>query len=131
MFKAKTIMTKGVLTVTEQTPAYEAMRMLVENNITGLPVVSPEGDLAGMVTEKDMLGLLYNPGQEPATVGQMMSRDVVSFDENADLADVCECLIDHSFRRVPILANGKLAGIVSRSDIIKFILSARKGKAGA
>jgi CBS domain-containing protein len=57
-----------------------------------------------------------------------MTRDVKCFEEDDSLTDVCECLIDSPFRRVPILSGGKLVGIVSRADIIKFILRIRRGK---
>lgn len=126
MFKAKSAMTETTITVNEDTPVYEAMRLLVQNGITGLPVVSDDMQLLGMVSEKDMLRLLYEERLEKATVSDFMTREVVSFDENADLIDVCECLINNSFRRVPITSGGKIAGIISRADIIKYILTIRK-----
>ena len=128
MFKASSIMTKDVLTVSEGTPIHEAMRILVDNNVTGLPVVSEDMRLVGMISEKDMLNSLYNEHIQDALVKEVMTRDIVTFDENDDLADVCECLIENNFRRVPILSEGKLAGIVSRRDIIKFILKLRRRK---
>lgn len=79
-----------------------------------------------MVSEKDMLKLLYNPEAEPSSAAEIMTRKVVSFDENDDLFDVCECLINNNFRRVPIVSKGKLVGVISRRDIIKFILKLRK-----
>ena len=73
-----------------------------------------------------MLKLLYETRIQDASVAEVMTREVVSFDENDDVIDVCECLIDNHFRRVPILSEGRLAGIISRRDIIKFILKLRK-----
>ena len=126
MFTANSVMTKDVITVSQNTPVYEAMRVLVENRITGLPVVSDDMSLLGMVSEKDMLKLLYETHIQDAPVAEVMTREVVSFDENDDVIDVCECLIDNHFRRIPILSEGRLAGIISRRDIIKFILKLRK-----
>jgi CBS domain-containing protein len=54
-----------------------------------------------------------------------MTDDVISFSEDTPLYDICECLINNGFRRIPILRDGKIAGIISRSDIIKFILKVR------
>ena len=51
-----------------------------------------------------------------------MTEDVVSFDVKDDLIEICECLIQNDFRRVPIVADGRLVGIISRKDIIKYIL---------
>lgn len=51
-----------------------------------------------------------------------MSTNVISFDVNTGLIDLCDCLIENNFRRVPITEDGKLLGIVSRSDVIRAIL---------
>jgi len=126
MLRAKIAMTTDVITVKRDTPIYEAVEILIKNNISGLPVVDDEGVLIGVVTEKDMLELLYNPNSEYGTVEEFMTEDVTAFDENDNLIDVCECLIKYNFRRVPILSNGKLSGIISRRDIIKFTLELRK-----
>ena len=121
MFKAKDIMQTNVLSVTKDTPVREAINMIVENSITGLPVVDIEMHLVGIVSEKDVLKLLYNLGASEGYVEDYMTRCVVSFDVDDDLLDVCESLIQNGFRRVPILAGGKLAGIISRRDIISHI----------
>ena len=55
-----------------------------------------------------------------------MIRDSTTFNEEDDLFDIYECLMENSFRRVPILSEGKLRGLISRRDIIKFILKLRK-----
>lgn len=128
MFKAKLIMTRDVCTVHEDTPVYEAMRVLVDKGVTGLPVVDDDMCLLGIVSEKDMLRLLWETREKHGTVGHVMTRETVTFDESTEVSEVCECLIANSFRRVPILADGKLVGIVSRSDIIKFILDLREKK---
>ena len=126
MFKATETMTRDLITVTEETPVYDAMKILVDSSITGLPVVSSDNHLLGMVSEKDMLSLLYGTGNKYSLVSEVMTREIVSFDENDDLIDICECLIKNHFRRVPILSGSKLVGVISRRDIIKFILSLRK-----
>jgi CBS domain-containing protein len=126
MFKASKIMTRSLVTVRENTSIQEAMNILVDNNIAGLPVVTEDMRLLGIVSEKDMLSLLYKPqSKKPKLVSEVMTRDVVHFNESDDLFDICECLIENKFRRVPILAEGKLAGIISRRDIIKFIIKLR------
>ncbi|MGA1868928.1 MAG: HPP family protein [bacterium] len=122
MFKAKDIMTKEVITVREETPICEAIKLLAEKNITGLPVITDDKRLVGIITEKDMMKLMYDPDIEYCHVGDLMTTAVVSFDENDNLQDVCMELMENNFRRVPILSKGKLVGIISRSDIIKFIL---------
>ncbi len=126
MFPAKKIMTTDVVTVDEHTPVYAAIRLLVEHNITGLPVIDGEHHLVGIISEKDLLGALYNSRIRESTVGAMMTREVTTFREDSDLIDICEAMIAGNFRRVPIVNKGKLVGLVSRRDIIKFILHLRQ-----
>jgi CBS domain-containing protein len=125
MFKARTVMTTEPITVHKNTDIYEAIRAMVENNITGLPVVNDDLTLAGIITEKDVLRLLYNMEDKPGQVEDFMTEEVVAFDQEDNLVDITECLIENSFRRVPILEDGKVVGIVSRKDIIGYILKLR------
>ncbi len=121
MFKAKEIMRTNVLSVTKDSPIQKAVDMLVENGITGLPVVDIETKLVGIISEKDVLKLLYNLDTNEGYVEDYMTRCVVSFDVENDLLEICESLIENGFRRVPILSDGKLVGIISRRDIISHI----------
>ena len=125
MFKASTIMTTNLICVNKQTDIYKAIESMVENNITGLPVVNEDMSLAGIISEKDVLSLLYNMEDHPDTVEHYMTHDPICFDADDSLIDIAECFIKHHFRRVPILSNGKLAGIISRKDIIAYILKLR------
>ena len=125
MFKAKTIMSTKVITVKRQTAVYDAIRTLVENNVTGLPVINDDMTIAGIITEKDVLRLLYTTDHKSEKVEDFMTKGVVSFNEDDNLVDITECLIKNSFRRVPITSGGKLVGIISRKDIIGYILKLR------
>ena len=122
MFETKAIMQTSVITVKTQTPIYEAIEVLVENDITGLPVVNDDMTLVGIISEKDVLNLLSDLKDNSAKVEDFMTKQVVAFDQDEDLIAICECLIKNHFRRVPILSEGKLVGIISRRDIIKYIL---------
>jgi CBS domain-containing protein len=122
MNEIKAIMTTDIITVGQRTPIYDALEILLENDITGLPVVNDDMTLVGIITEKDILKLLSVLEDDSATVEDFMAKEVISFDEQEDLIAVCECLINNDFRRVPILKDGKLTGIISRKDIIKYIL---------
>lgn len=123
MFEAEAIMTTDVVTVGRETPVYSAVEMLLESGVTGLPVVADDMTLVGVITEKDVLTLLSEATDESATVEKFMTRDVISFETDTDLIEICECLIHSNFRRVPIVLQGKLVGIISRKDLIKYILA--------
>jgi CBS domain-containing protein len=127
MTTAKELMNTSVITIGQDEDIYEAMRMMALNNITGLPVVNDEGTLVGIITEKDILVLLCNRLEEAGTgdqgekVGQFMTRHVVCFSPEDNLRDIAESLSTNNFRRVPILDGGKLVGIISRRDVIRYI----------
>ena len=123
MFKAKDIMTRPVVTTQPDMPIYDAIRLLANRNITGLPVVDEDLNLVGILSEKDVLKTLYDTDDSPElTVADFMSTETVVFDEDTNIIELCDCLIGNSFRRVPITKDGKLEGIASRRDIIKTIL---------
>ncbi len=126
MLEAKTVMTTDLITVNRQTGIYDAIKILVKNNITGLPVVDDNMTLVGLVTEKDVLKLLYNIEDRPGKVEDFMTTDIVSFDAEDSLVDICEAFMKSHFRRVPIVSKGKLVGIISRKDIISYIVELRQ-----
>ena len=125
MTTARDIMKTNVLAVAMEADIYEAIRIMVANNVTGLPVIDREGLLVGIVTEKDVLTLLYNIEDHPGQVADFMTPDVVAFAQDTDLVAIAESLCKNHFRRVPILDQGKLVGIVSRKDVIRHIKEAR------
>jgi CBS domain-containing protein len=123
-------MSRKIMTVTEDANIRHVMRLLSENQVTGLPVVSEDMALLGIVTEKDILKeLLYGKDVKSKTAGDLMTADIVSFDEDEDLMTIFRTLVEDNFRRVPILSDGKLTGIISRRDIINFIASRSNGSA--
>ena len=119
-------MKTNVITVKKDAPVYNAIELLLNNNITGLPVVDDDDNLVGIITEKDVIKLLYANIEEDSKVEQFMTKDVVVFDESDNLTDVTECFTRNHFRRVPILKNGKIVGILSKKDIIAYILKIKK-----
>jgi CBS domain-containing protein len=123
MLEAKDIMTKQVVCIRKDTPIFEAIRMMVNNNITGIPVVDDDSTLVGMLSEQDVLRLLHTYDDEKdRTVNDFMTQPAIHFEENEPLLDICYCLRDNSIRRVPITLNGKVTGVISRSDILRRIL---------
>jgi len=121
MVKASTIMKTDVITVTKGEDICEAIRIMVLNNITGLPVVNDDGTVAGIITEKDVLKLLHAGPDKGGTVEEFMTTNVVCFEQDASLTDIADCLMMNRFRRVPIVHQNKLVGIISRTDIIRYI----------
>jgi len=132
MLKAKDIMTEEVISVKKDTPIFEAIELLAKNSITGIPVVEDDMTLVGILTEKDVLGLFYAlKDAENKTVNDFMTQPAVYFNENESLLDVCDCLINNPFRRVPVTSKNKVIGIISRQDFVEYILQLRCERAGA
>jgi len=125
--RAKDLMTKEVIHVKKDASVFEAMELMTNNNIAGLPVVEDDMTLVGIVTEKDLLKLFYECERaQNCVVGDFMTYTVIYFDENDSLLDICDCLIVNDFRRVPVTSNGKVVGIISRPDVIQSILKTKK-----
>jgi CBS domain-containing protein len=130
MLRAKDVMSTDVVSVKEDDPIFEAVKLLVENNISGLPVVDDDMTLTGILSEKDLVNLFYE--QEYAdgkTVSDYMTHPAVSFDDNNALINVCNFLVKNIFRRVPVTSGGKLVGIISIQDILKSVLKLRQQQA--
>ena len=127
MLSAQNIMTKEVLVVHPATPLLQAMEILVEKQISGLPVVDDEGNIVGVISEKDFLQLLMSDMiTSKEIVGDYMSADVQFFTPQDSVIKICEFFMNMNVRRVPIVENGKVVGVISRRDIINLILKSVK-----
>jgi len=127
MLKAKHIMTKNIIYVKKDTPIYQCLELMAEHKISGIPVVEDNMSLVGVISEKDVLHLLYaDKDQEEKTVNDFMTQPVIYFDENKNLSEICNFLAKYIFRRVLVTSNAKLVGIISRGDIIAHIVKAKK-----
>ena len=127
MLKAKDIMTKDVISVKKDTPIYQCLELMAKHKNTDIPVVEEDMSLVGIISEKDVLHLLYaDKDQEEKTVSEFMTQFAIYFDESESLLDVCKFLGKNIFRIVPITSKGKLVGIIDRGDIIAHIVKAKK-----
>ena len=128
MLTAGDFMTKKVISVTKDTPIYDALVLLRKNDITGMPVIEDDMTLVGVITEKDALKLFFADGDDQnKTVEFFMTQPAVSFGMSESLESVCDALMAKYFRRVPVVSTkGKLVGIISRPDIIDYIITQRQ-----
>jgi len=123
MLKAKDIMTKKVVCIKKDILAVEAIRLMAKNNISGITVVEDDMTLVGIISEQDVLRLFHTyEDEKDRIVNDFMTQPAIHFEEDEFLLDVCYCLRDNSIRRVPVTSNGKVVGVISRSDILKCIL---------
>ena len=132
MLKARDIMSTDVISVKKDDPIFDAVKLLMENNISGLPVVEDDMTLVGILSEKDAVDLFYESEKaENKTVNDYMTEPAVHFEENSALVNICDFLVKNIFRRVPITSNGKLVGIISVQDVLNSVLQLRQEKVGS
>ena len=133
------IMTRDVITVSPTTPIQEAARLMVEHRVSGLPVIDGE-ELVGIVSDGDLIVRQRRQRQTPwwhaffadsealarqyrreigSTVGEVMTRPVITISPAWDIAMAASILDARSIRRLPVVRDGRLVGIVSRADLIR------------
>jgi CBS domain-containing protein len=115
---ARDVMQCGVVSIDKYESVQKAVLTLIERNISGLPVTH-EGRIVGMLSEKDLLELLYEASYLPGLVEEYMTTDVTSFGVEDKLSDIQQHLVENTFRRVPILYQDKIAGIITRADLVR------------
>lgn len=113
------IMTRDVITVPTTMPVKDVAQLLAERKITGLPVVDGDGRVVGVISELDIISRQGN------SAADIMSAQVISATEETDAEEVAHLFTSRRIRRVPILADGKLVGIVSRSDLMRLFMMTR------
>ena len=126
MLKAKDVMTRKIFTVRKNTPIYEAVELAVKQGISAMPVVDEDMSLVGILSEKDLIKLVYEEEEaESKTVSDFMTQPAISFEQDENLLDVCDFLMKNIFRRVPITSGERLVGIISIRDVLDSVLKQR------
>jgi len=144
--KATDIMTSQVITVTSDASVLEAARLMLQNRIIGLPVVDSHGQLVGIVTEGDFLRraetgterrrarwheFLLGPGRLASDyvhshgrrVEEVMSPDPRTVDENTPLDEVVHQMERHHIKRLPVMRDDRLVGIITRANLVRALAS--------
>lgn len=139
--KVRDVMTSAVITVQPETTFKETAQRLLDYGVTGLPVVDGEGRLVGLVTEADLMSkeafgtrkhrpleaLLDQLTGEARwvgkaaglTAGQVMTTDVVTARPNEDIRVAARRMLDRQVKRLPVVEDDRLVGIVSRHDLLR------------
>ncbi len=139
------VMTRNVISVAPDDTVETAVKIMLERGISGLLVVDKAGDLAGVVTEGDLLRrdeigteverpwwlrLLVSPSRQAADfvrangrhVKDIMTVDVITVAQDADLEDVVATMEKNRVKRLPVTKDGRVVGIVSRSDLLRALI---------
>ena len=146
--KAKDIMSTNLVTVEPGATIREIAAALIEHRISGVPVVDKAGKLLGIVSEGDLMRKELTPRLPDAvnilgaiiyyhgvaryredfkklmadTAREIMTKKIISVSEDTEIEAIGKCMLDHEIKRVPVLRDGKLVGLISRADLIKALL---------
>ncbi len=140
------VMTRTVVTVGPTATIEQAAKLMVERGVSGLPVVDEAGALLGIVSEGDLIvrqlpaerltwwRMFFDDGEKIARdyrkrigtmVRDVMTRAVISVGVGVDVSVAAQLLHARNIRRLPVVAEGKLVGIVSRGDLVKLLAAPR------
>ena len=119
--KLADIMTENVVAVRADQSLAEAITLLLQHNVSCLPVIDDECNLIGVVTEYDLINFALSGELNRTAVREAMSERVISFPPDADFESLVNYCMTNRIHRVPIVNGGKLVGIVSRRDILRVI----------
>jgi CBS domain-containing protein len=138
---ASDVMTRNIVSVAPSAPIREAIRLMLDNNVSGLPVLDAAGNTVGILTEGDLLHrseiaterhhwqwleFVLGPGRMASeyvrthgrVVDELMTRQVVSVGADTPLDDIVALMERHRIKRLPVVDSGRLVGIVSRADLL-------------
>src|SRR5690242_17707329 len=108
---ASDIMTHKVYVTSPQASVQEVAQLLHHARISGVPVIDDNAQLIGMITEADIIKSI---GRDNLKVAEVMSRQLTTVEENTPIDEVAELLAARHIKRVPVVRNGHVVGIVSR-----------------
>lgn len=126
MVQAKDIMNANVLVIDPDDLVDEVMTRMINSGISGLPVVDLSGQLVGVITEYDLLDLVWDPDTGKNKVYHYMTRDVRTVDEGEELDVVVGMFRMFSIRRLLVMRGDQVVGVISRRDLIQHVLKLRQ-----
>ncbi|MBA3826441.1 MAG: CBS domain-containing protein [Ktedonobacterales bacterium] len=114
---ARDLMTRDVIYVREDAATRDVIRILAEYGVSGLPVLNNDRELVGIVTEADVLGRVG------AAVTDIMTRRVITATEATPTDQIAQLITGNRIKRVPIVRDNQVVGIVSRADLVRELAS--------
>ena len=115
----KEVMNENVITAPPEMNIVEAAKKMTESNIGSLVIVKDE-KLAGLITDRDILTKVVAKGRDimKTALGDIMSKEVIYVKPDLDIEDAAEIMTEHSVKKLPVIDNDTLLGIITATDII-------------
>jgi acetoin utilization protein AcuB len=129
-------MTAPPLTVSPETGVFEARQLMQERRVRHLPVTR-DGELVGILTDRDIRLNLPSPANTLSvwevnyllarlSVAEVMTRGVVTIGASRDIAAAAHLMLEHKIGALPVLADGRLVGIITETDLVRALLHTRE-----
>ncbi len=112
-------MSRPAVTVRQDADFQKALALMQEKRLRRLPVVDDDGQLVGIIVERDLLVAAMRYLQSRVEVGDLMTRNVVTVGPDTDLNEVARTMLDRKIGGLPVVEHGRLVGIVTESDIFR------------
>jgi CBS domain-containing protein len=115
---ARDIMTRNIYTISPEASVQEVAQLLSRERMSGAPVVDKDGKLLGIVTQAD---IIWNVGRDGLRVADIMNPEIIAVDEKTLVGEIAILMSKRNIKRVPVMCNGKMVGIISRADIVQAV----------
>jgi CBS domain-containing protein len=125
MITAREIMSENVVTINPESSLEEAIELLLSKGISGIPVTDNEDHLVGIVTEFALMAIVYDHKIRQETVSEHMTTEVLTIEADDPISKIADLCIVHRVRRVPVMENGRLIGLISRRDVLKALYESK------
>jgi CBS domain-containing protein len=122
MTNVSDIMNPRVITVDPKSTLSAAVDLFTENHVGGAPVVDGRGRVVGMISELQLMDVVFDPESRDAPVSAYMTTDIQAVEPTDTLTRVAQLFALHSFRRLPVIDRGTLVGIITRRDLMNYAL---------
>lgn len=120
--RVRDYMATTLVTLAPDTEILRAAHIMLENDISGAPVVDENGKLVGMITERDYMRVVLEAGyyrDYGGKVEKYMSKDVTTIDPNESIMELAKRFMENTHRRYPVVEDDQLIGQISRSDVLR------------
>lgn len=117
-------MATNVISLSPNTDIHQAIKILVGNRISGAPVLDEDGNLVGILSKKDCFKVAFSASyhrERGGPVSEYMTADVETVPSGTSIIEMAERFLKGTFRRFPVVGNGRVIGVISRHDILKAI----------
>ena len=112
-------MSRPAVTIRQDADFQKALALMQEKQLRRLPVVDDDGQLVGIVVERDLLVAAMRYLQSRVEIGDVMTRNVVTVGPDTDLNEVARTMLERKIGGLPVVEHGRLVGIITESDIFK------------